>query len=123
MKLICEAAVRLCLPFRWEAASGGEVLPPVAPHLPDRMAEVRLLLLLSLSSLALGVAILALRHQAFNKILLSVIFTSKMLILRRTLLQLLVIQEGSPAFQAWLHTPIPVFYKFHLFDILRERSD
>ena len=46
--------------------------PSVAPHLLDRMAEVRLLLLLSLSSLALGAAILALRHQAFNKFLLSV---------------------------------------------------
>ena len=67
MKLICEAAVRLCLPLRWEAVSPARLL-----HLQDRMAEMRLLLLLSLSSFALGAAILALRHQAFNKFLLSV---------------------------------------------------
>ena len=36
--------------------------------------------------------------------------------------QQLVIKEGTPAYNAWVETPIPVYTKFYFFDMITPRD-
>ena len=74
------------------------------------------------SCLVFGLTILQFREHIFSKILNSVRFEFHLWFQhqKKYLIQQLVIEEGTAAYNAWAETPIPVYTKFYFFSLLSQ---